>query len=71
MSFLSRATPAVRPATRLFSTSVRRPNSVVDGVKEAVKKVDRTVSDVAVKGIEVGRKLNPTLLPPASRKYGR
>ena len=35
---------------------------MVDGVKDAVKKVDRTVSDAAVKGIEVGRKLTPSLL---------
>lgn len=54
MSFILRARPAFRPATRLFSTSIPRLN-VVDGAKDVLKKVDRTVSDVAVKGIEVSQ----------------
>ena len=58
MSFLFRTSPAfrVRPATRLFSTTLRQYKSPVDTVKDAAKTVDRTVSDAAVKGIEVGRK---------------
>ncbi|KAI9666249.1 MAG: hypothetical protein M1821_004184 [Bathelium mastoideum] len=39
---------------RLFSTSPRVQKTVVDSAKDAVKKVDRTVSDAAVKGIETG-----------------
>lgn len=43
--------------TRLFSTSVRLTNKgPIDGAKDAVKNVDRTVSDGLVKGIEKGRK---------------
>lgn len=38
---------------RFFATSPYR-KSVVDAAKDAVKKVDRTVADVAVKGIEKG-----------------
>ncbi|KAI9685424.1 MAG: hypothetical protein M1822_004555 [Bathelium mastoideum] len=41
---------------RLFSTSPRVQKTVVDSAKDAVKKVDRTVSDAAVKGIETGEK---------------
>ncbi|OCK76341.1 hypothetical protein K432DRAFT_335841, partial [Lepidopterella palustris CBS 459.81] len=40
--------------TRLFSTSSVVRKSVVDSAKDAVKKVDRAVSGVAVKGIEKG-----------------
>jgi hypothetical protein len=64
MSFILRARPAFRPATRLFSTSIPRLN-VVDGAKDVLKKVDRTVSDVAVKGIEVTRKLALSYLTSA------
>ena len=46
-------TTIVRQA-RLFSTSPRTQKTVVDSAKDAVKKVDRTVSDAAVKGIETG-----------------
>lgn len=41
---------------RLFSTNVRLNKSAVDTAKESVEKVDRTVSDQLVKGIEKGRK---------------
>lgn len=42
---------------RLFSTSVPRLNKgPVEGAKDAVKQVDRTVSDTIVKGIEKGGK---------------
>ncbi|KAL9110397.1 MAG: hypothetical protein Q9227_005128 [Pyrenula ochraceoflavens] len=59
MSFLYRtaasATRCSRPTTRLFSTSVHRPKSATDTVKEPLKKVDRAVSDAAVSGIEKGQ----------------
>jgi len=54
MSFLLRSTPALRPAVRCLSTTARRPN-VIDSAKDAVKKVDRTVANAAVKGIEKGQ----------------
>jgi hypothetical protein len=40
--------------TRLFSTSVYLRKDPVTAAKDAVKTVDRTVSDAAVKGIEKG-----------------
>jgi len=64
MSFLSRVSPsAIRVARSPFtlqnatlSTSVVR-RSVLDPVKDAAKKVDRTVADQLVKGIETGEKV--------------
>jgi hypothetical protein len=58
MSFLYRSTPALRTSTisltsqstRLFTTSLAQRNVV----KDAAKKVDRTVSDQLVKGIDKG-----------------
>jgi hypothetical protein len=58
MSFLYRATPALRTSTvtltsqstRLFSTTLAQHNTI----KDAAKKVDRTVSDQLVKGIDKG-----------------
>ena len=53
MSFARvRLQPLTRQA-RLFTTSPYR-QSVVDSAKDTLKKVDRTVSDAAVKGIEKG-----------------
>ena len=53
MSFTRlRLQPLTRQA-RLFTTSPYR-QSVVDSAKDTLKKVDRTVSDAAVKGIEKG-----------------
>ena len=53
MSFARlRLQPLARQA-RLFTTSPNR-QSAVDSAKETVKKVDRTISDAAVKGIEKG-----------------
>ena len=53
MSFARlRLQPLARQA-RFFTTSPYR-TSVLDTAKEAVKKVDRTVADAAVKGIEKG-----------------
>ena len=39
--------------TRLFSSSPLRA-SVIDSAKDSAKKVDRTIADAAVKGIEKG-----------------
>lgn len=62
MSFLYRtstiAVRSVRPSPRLFSTSVRLQKDPVDATKDVLKKVDRTVSDAAVSGIEAGRKFH-------------
>ena len=41
---------------RLFSTSVTLRKGPVETAKDAVKNVDRTVSDTAVAGIEKGGK---------------
>ena len=48
--------------TRLFSTTARYNKGPVEGIKDAAKTVDRTVSDQMVKGIEKGREYH---LPPA------
>lgn len=61
MSFLTRTTPVFRVAARTsfapraFSTSFVQKKSPVDTAKDAVKTVDRAVSDKLVDGIEVGR----------------
>lgn len=76
MSFLSRTTPMLRTSTvslttqstRLFATSLAQRNVV----KDTAKKVDRTVSDQLVKGIDKGSTFHPlqstiithTLTPP-------
>lgn len=69
MSFLSRTAPALRTSTisltsqstRLFSTSLAQRNAI----KDAAKKVDRTVSDQLVKGIDKGSTSSPLhQLPP-------
>ena len=58
MSFARlRLQPLARQA-RLFTTSPYR-QSVLDSAKDAAKKVDRTVSDAAVKGIEKGGMSTP------------
>ena len=41
-------------SVRSFSASVAARKSVTDAAKDAAKKVDRTVADAAVKGIETG-----------------
>lgn len=47
---------ALARQARLFSTSVPARKSAVDAAKDAVKNVDKTISQAAVKGIEKGRK---------------
>lgn len=51
---------AIRNA-RLFSTNVRLQKSATDTIKEAAQKVDRTISDAAVKGIDKGGMYLPPL----------
>jgi hypothetical protein len=57
-------TIALRQA-RLFSTTTRLGKGPVEVGKDALKTVDRTVSDAAVKGIETGGMFlhPPSLLP--------
>jgi len=43
-------------AVRLFTTTTRMNKGPIDVAKDVLKKVDRTVSDAAVKGIETGGK---------------
>lgn len=45
---------AIARQARLFTTSARLGKGPVEVGKDALKAVDRTVSDVAVKGIETG-----------------
>ena len=47
-------TTACSASVRTFSASVAARKSVTDAAKDAAKKVDRTVADAAVKGIETG-----------------
>ena len=59
MSFLTRTSTTTLRTLRFapkapFSTSLRAHKSPVDTAKDALKAVDRTVSDAAVKGIETG-----------------
>jgi len=59
MSFLYKASTSAFRVARLapraaFSTSVRSQKSAIDVAKDALKDVDRTVADAAVKGIEKG-----------------
>ena len=49
------ATPAFSSSVARFSTTSRSLKGPVETVKETAKKVDRTVADAAVKGIETGR----------------
>ena len=63
MSFLYRTTPicrvaatsSSRPAARCFTTSLVQQKGPVEATKDVLKKVDRTVSDAAVSGIEKGQ----------------
>ncbi|KAK5072767.1 hypothetical protein LTR64_000827 [Lithohypha guttulata] len=63
MSFLSRSTPLLRQAgfthqaPRLFSTAVVLRKGPIETGKDALKAVDRTISDAAVKGIDKGVEL--------------
>ena len=53
---LTRATPFL--GRRTFGTSPVARKSATEAVKDTVKGVDRTISDVAVKGIDKGGKLH-------------
>jgi len=55
MSFFRQpASIALRNQGRLFSTSPITRKTIVETAKDALKAVDRTISDAAVKGIETG-----------------
>lgn len=61
MSFLARSQPIrqiIRTpiAARAFSVSATRPKGPVDAAKDALKTVDRKVSDKLVGGIKAGGK---------------
>jgi uncharacterized protein YjbJ (UPF0337 family) len=61
MSFLTRTSTTTLRTLRFaprasFSTSSRSQKSATEAAKDAVKTVDRTMSNAAVKGIEKGRK---------------
>jgi hypothetical protein len=45
---------AITRQARLFTTSTRLQKGPIELGKDALKKVDRVVSDAAVKGIETG-----------------
>ncbi|KAI9707645.1 MAG: hypothetical protein M1836_000606 [Candelina mexicana] len=53
--FRTSALRTVRVAPRAFSTSVRTRKSAMDPVKDAAKTVDKTLSQAAIKGLEVGQ----------------
>jgi hypothetical protein len=55
---------AITRQARLFGTSARLQKTPIEMGKDALKKVDRVVSDAAVKGIETGG----TSTNPASRE---
>ncbi len=56
MTFLYRIQPALRtlsrPSSRLFTSATIQKKSTTEAVKDAVKTVDRKISDAAVGGIE-------------------
>lgn len=63
MSFLTRTQPILRQsvtisrqAPRLFSTTLVQKKTATETAKDALKSVDRTVSDTIVKGIDKGSK---------------
>lgn len=71
MSYLARAVSTRRLALatsidsmktlRCFSVSFSHQKGPIETTKETLKKVDRTVSNVAVKGIETGGMPPPSL----------
>lgn len=70
MSFLYRSTPLLRTSLttqpiRCLSTTVRLQNTI----KDAAKKVDRTVSDQLVKGIDKGSTFGPYTPVQMSDEY--
>ena len=62
MSFLTRSTPILRQAafarqsTRLFTTTIVCQKGPIEAGKDALKGVDRAVSDTLVAGIDKGGK---------------
>lgn len=67
---VARFTPRIRTASQApFSISAPTAKSALDPVKDALKAVDRTVSDAAVKGIETGGKISPFLATHSITTY--
>lgn len=57
---VARVAPRIQTASRApFSISAPTAKSALDPVKDALKAVDRTVSDAAVRGIETGGRISP------------
>jgi len=56
-TLLRNSHPATRSATRAFSTTLQQRKTATETVKDGLKKVDRTVADAAVVGIEKGQEL--------------
>jgi hypothetical protein len=52
---------AITRQARLFGTSTRLQKTPIEMGKDALKKVDRVVSDAAVKGIETGGMYSSTV----------
>ncbi|KIX06775.1 uncharacterized protein Z518_04751 [Rhinocladiella mackenziei CBS 650.93] len=80
MSFLYKTTsvlhPAVRSSTirsspRLFSTAIVHQKSAAETVKDGLKRVDRTVSDAAVVGIDKGMELKNKATKVAGIETGK
>ena len=73
MSFLARSAQPISQivrtpiATRAFTVSAMRQKGPVDAAKDALKTVDRKVSDKLVGGIKVGGKL-PFPLPHSAQQ---
>ena len=66
MSFIYRASSTAFRVARVapratFSTSVRTQKTAIDTAKDALKDVDRTIANAAVKGIEKGGKFRSCL----------
>jgi tRNA(Ile2) C34 agmatinyltransferase TiaS len=76
MSFLARSAQPIRQivrtpiATRAFTVSALRQKGPVDAAKDALKTVDRKVSDKLVGGIKVGGKLYHTPSKCIDRSIG-
>jgi len=61
---------AIARQARLLSTSTRLQKGPVETAKDALKKVDRAVSDVAVKGIETGEKATEAVKETVGKDTG-
>lgn len=74
MSLLTRIAPPARVSARsitptlavasprLFSTTVKNQKGPIEATKETLKKADRVVANVAIKGIDTGGSCDVSLL---------